>query len=112
MDSLPRCRGDCAVPGVVDAAALHFEVSGMRVLRCPIFVSIVAASLSADPVPVKRMQGFLHGFIVLKNPENQILASGDVTQLPTANGITTTMRLHFKDGSLYEETAAYSQRKT
>jgi hypothetical protein len=72
---------------------------------------MLTALLLADPVTVRRVQGFLHGFIVLKDLNGKILASGDVTQIPSGNHITTTLKLHFRDGSVYEQTAAYSQRK-
>ena len=72
---------------------------------------MLTALLLADPVTVRRVQGFLHGFVVLKDLDGKILASGDVTQIPSGNHITTTLKLHFRDGSVYEQTAAYSQRK-
>jgi hypothetical protein len=66
---------------------------------------------NAEPVPVRHARGFLHGFVVLKDLNDKILASGDVTQTPTGNRITTILSLHFRDGSLYQETSVFSQRK-
>ena len=67
---------------------------------------------NAEPVPVRRVQGYLHGFVVLKDMDDKILASGDLTQTPSGNRVTTILNLHFKDGSLYQETSVYSQRRT
>jgi hypothetical protein len=65
--------------------------------------------VTADSVPVRHVEGFIHGYIVLKDMDDAILASGDVTQSAAGNHVTTVMSLHFKDGSLYEETSSYSQ---
>jgi hypothetical protein len=72
---------------------------------------LLAQSGIADPVLVRHVKGYLHGFIVLRNLDDKILASGDLTQLPSGNRVTSTLTLRFKDGSLYQETAVFSQRK-
>lgn len=74
-------------------------------ILCPVYTG------NAEPVPVRHVQGYLHGFVVLKDVDDKILASGDVTQAPGANRVTTILSLHFKDGSLYRETAVFSQRR-
>ena len=66
---------------------------------------------NAEPVPVRHVQGYLHGFVVLKDLDDRVLASGDVTQTAGANRITAILNLHFKDGSLYQETSVFSQRR-
>ena len=67
---------------------------------------------SADSVPVRHTQGSLHGFLVLKDTEDKILASGELKQSLAGAHVATVMTLRFKDGSFYEETAAYSQKQT
>jgi hypothetical protein len=67
---------------------------------------------SADDVPVHHTQGFLHGFLVLKNTDDKILASGEIKQDLAGARVRTVMTLHFRDGSVYEETAVYSQKQT
>ena len=73
---------------------------------------LLAVSVRADPVSVRQVQGFAHGFVVLKDLNDKILASGDSIQISRANRITTTLTLHFKDGSLYREISVFSQRRT
>ena len=73
---------------------------------------LAAFPANSEPVTVRHVRGFLHGFVVLKDLNDNILASGDLTQTPTGNRLTTILSLHFKDGSLYQETAVFSQRKT
>jgi hypothetical protein len=89
-------------------------MSGSRLLKYAAVVSLalLAFPVSADPVTVRHVRGFIHGFVVLKDLDNKILASGDVTQVPAGNRLTTISSLHFKDGSLYQETSVFSQRGT
>jgi hypothetical protein len=75
------------------------------------FLGFLADVLHADPVPVRFVQGIIHGYVVLKDLDDKILASGDVRQLPAASRVTMILILHFKDGSFYEETSVYSQQK-
>jgi hypothetical protein len=81
-------------------------------LKCVALAGLLLLPADADPVPVRHVQGYLHGFIVLKDLDDKILASGDLIQLPAGNRVTTTLDLHFRDGSLHHETAVFSQRRT
>jgi len=72
---------------------------------------IFCAGVSADPVAVRHTQGYFHGFLVLKDTNDKILASGDSVQLSSGNRVTDTFSLHFADGSLYEETSVFSQSR-
>jgi hypothetical protein len=70
---------------------------------------LLCVAVKADPVRVRHVQGYIHGFLVLKDTGDKTLASGDLIQVPTGNHVTTTLALHFADGSLYEETSVFSQ---
>jgi hypothetical protein len=74
-------------------------------------LALLAGGVSGAPLPVRHTRGFIHGFVVLKDADDQILASGDVIQTPAANRLTGIMTLRFKDGSLYQETTVFSQRR-
>jgi len=69
-------------------------------------------NLSADPIPVRRTQGTLHGFLVLKTLEGTILAAGDLVQVAHGNRVTAHLTYHFRDGSLDEETTVFTQQGT
>jgi hypothetical protein len=73
--------------------------------------ALLASAVSGEPLPVRHMRGFIHGFVVLKDSDDKILASGDVTQTPAGNRLTEIMTLRFKDGSLYQATTVFSQRR-
>jgi hypothetical protein len=67
--------------------------------------------LAADPVPVRRTQGTFHGFLVLKTPEGRTLATGDLIQVAHGDRVTSRLTFHFRDGSLDDEVAIYTQHK-
>jgi hypothetical protein len=73
---------------------------------------LLAATLHADPVRVRQSQGTEHGFLVIRSEGGEIIGHGDLIQ--TAHGIrvTTELALRFKDGSLDDETAVYTQNGT
>ena len=73
---------------------------------------ILGSSLLADQVPVRHTEGRVHGFLVLRDLDDNILASGDLSQLADGNRVTTELSFQFKDGSVHQETAVYSQRRT
>jgi hypothetical protein len=70
----------------------------------------------ADQVAVKHREGLTHGFVALRTLEGTPLADGDLieTTAPTSSGnrVTSQLTLHFKDGSLHQETTVFMQRKT
>jgi hypothetical protein len=67
--------------------------------------------LAADPVPVRRTQGTFHGFLMLKTPEGRTLATGDLVQVAHGDRVTSRLTFHFRDGSLDDEVAIYTQHK-
>jgi hypothetical protein len=68
------------------------------------------APISADPVQVHYREGVVHGFLTLRSPEGAITAVGDLTQVAYGDRVTSRLVFHFKDGSLQDETAVFSQR--
>jgi hypothetical protein len=66
---------------------------------------------NAEPVNVRFTEGLVHGFLTLKTLDGEQLAEGDLIQTAKGFRVTTRLTFHFKDGSLYDETAVYSQRQ-
>jgi hypothetical protein len=81
-----------------------------------IFLALTAAVLlqtgvaSAEPVVVRHVEGLVHGFLSLRSPEGGVLANGDLIQDSRDDRVTSRLLFHFKDGSLHDETAVFSQR--
>jgi hypothetical protein len=67
-------------------------------------------AVSADPVAVRFGEGMVHGFLTLKTLDGALLANGDLLQRAQGDRVTAELVFHFKDGSLHDETAVFSQR--
>lgn len=84
--------------------ALHLLVRSVCLLP--------ALSLVADQLPVRYLEGRVHGFLALRDADDKLLASGSLVQFSNGNRVTSELRFQFKDGSIHQETAVYSQRRT
>ena len=65
---------------------------------------------SAEPVVVRHVEGLVHGFLSLRSPEGNVLATGDLIQGARGDRVTSRLVFHFKDGSMNDETSVFSQR--
>jgi len=66
---------------------------------------------TAEPVTVRHAEGVLHGFLILRDLDGTPLADGDLIQTSQGTRATTHLVFKFKDGSVHDETAVYSQRR-
>jgi hypothetical protein len=73
---------------------------------------LLTGPLNAEQVPVRHAEGRIHGFLVLRDLQDNILASGELFQLVSGVRVTNELALHFKDGSTHQETTVFSQRRT
>src|SRR5260221_14360417 len=77
-----------------------------KILICTALIPATAA-----PVVVRHTEGLVHGFLVLSSMDGTPLAQGDLIQVAAANNqVTNHLVFRFKDGSVRDETAVYSQR--
>jgi hypothetical protein len=79
-------------------------------------VVVTAALLSAsrsggEPVAVRHTEGSVHGFLILRTLDGTPLADGDLLQTARGTRVTSRLVFRFKDGSLHDETAVFSQRQ-
>ena len=94
------------------------EIRLIQSIALAFFVAAIPSSLIAakdeppQAIPVRHLGGLVHGFLVLRSEQNEILANGESLQSNRAGRVTSRLIFHFKDGSLYEETTLYSQRST
>ena len=76
-----------------------------------LFAALVASSVaSAEPVAVRHAEGLVHGFLALHSLEGKLLASGDLIQEVHGDRVTSRLVFRFRDGSVHDETAVFSQR--
>ena len=66
----------------------------------------------AEPVAVRHSEGLIHGFLVLRTQAGETIAGGDLLQLAHGDRVTSRLIFHFKDGSVHDETAVFSQRRS
>jgi hypothetical protein len=59
---------------------------------------------------VRHMEGTIHGFLALRSTEGRMLAVGDLFQVVRRDRVTSRLLFRFKDGSVDDETAVFSQR--
>ncbi|MEO7652568.1 MAG: hypothetical protein ABIZ80_19065 [Bryobacteraceae bacterium] len=73
---------------------------------------LLQTSLPAETVAVRQAEGVVHGFLLLRGLDGTTVASGDLSQSIRSGAITSRLIYRFKDGSLHDETAVYSQNRT
>src|SRR5438105_13118315 len=66
--------------------------------------------LSGDQVPVRHMEGLMHGFLALRTLDGKRLADGEMTQVAEGDRVRSRLIFRFKDGSVYDDTTIFSQR--
>jgi hypothetical protein len=81
------------------------------VLSCALLTAAFAATLRAEPIPVRHPQGSAHGFLVLKTIDGVPIATGDVTQVIHGDRVSSHLTFRFRDGSLDDDTTVFSQRR-
>ena len=68
-------------------------------------------ALPGQTVAVRHSEGLVHGFLILRALDGTPLADGDLIQTARGDRVTSRLVFHFRDGSLHDETAVYSQRR-
>ncbi len=83
----------------------------MKLLLSLILVILSTPAL-ADEIQIRYPQGATHAFLLIRSESGAILGYGEDIQLTHGDRITTRLTLHFKDGSLDDETTIYTQHAT
>jgi hypothetical protein len=78
--------------------------------RILIIAMIAAASVHADPVPVRFVEGVSRAFLTFESLAGQRLADGENTQTVRGDRVTARLVFQFLDGSYYENTTVFSER--
>jgi hypothetical protein len=92
--------------------AMRPSACSSKILKILIAAALLPALAYPSPVTVRHTEGLIHGFLVLSAIDGTPLAQGDLVQQATNDRVTNHLVFHFKDGSLHDETAVYSQRGT
>lgn len=73
--------------------------------------SLSGPSLFAQPVEVRYPEGVSRGFLRLLDDTGKLLAEGENTQRPRGARIVSRLVFRFIDGSVYDETTVFTQRR-
>lgn len=82
----------------------------LQLLMIPLLVFGWAMSTDAETVPVRQVAGTVHGFLVMRDGDGKVIASGDAIQVAHGFQVTSHTIFRFKDGSTDDDTAVFSQR--
>jgi len=66
----------------------------------------------ADPVPVRQVEGSIHGLVEMRAEDGHVIASGDITRVVQGGHITSRLVFHFRDGSIDDETTVFSAHRS
>jgi hypothetical protein len=92
-------------------SGVRLSLLGVVIGSCGIAL-LLPNSLQAEPVPVRHAEGLIHGFLVLRTLHGDNLATGGWIQTANGDRVTSNLAFRFKDGSIHEESAIFSQRRT
>ncbi|WP_419804802.1 hypothetical protein [Terriglobus sp.] len=84
-----------------------FLRSKLAAMLCASF--LLALPCLAEPVQVRFPEGSVHGFLALRSLQGKLLASGDLVQSVRRGQLTSRLVYRFKDGSIDDETAVFTQ---
>jgi hypothetical protein len=80
-------------------------------LRCALLCALLTATaVTAEPVRVRFAEGLVHGFLALRTTDGKTVADGDLIQTASGGRVTSRLVFRFRDGSLRDETAVFTQR--
>ncbi len=71
---------------------------------------LYAPGLVNGQIAVQHKEGLVHGFLVLRTLEGETVADGELLQNARGDLVTSRLIFHFKDGSLHDDTAVFSER--
>jgi hypothetical protein len=72
---------------------------------------VLCPPAKAEPVLVRFTEGVSRGFLTLRSTNGDKLADGELLQVLRSRGLESRLIFRFTDGSLYDETVLYSQRR-
>ncbi len=65
-----------------------------------------------ETVAVRHPEGLVHGFLALRTLTGETIADGDLIQTSKDGQVTSRLVFRFRDGSVHDETAVFTQNGT
>jgi hypothetical protein len=76
-----------------------------------LLVLVFSQAPHGEPVAVRHTEGIVHGFLVLRTMSGVAIADGDLIQSARGGRVTSRLTFRFKDGSLHDEVAVFTERR-
>jgi hypothetical protein len=73
--------------------------------------SLTANDPIAQVIAARHLEGLVHGFLALRTLQGETIANGELTQVNLGDRVTSHLIFRFKDGSMYDESTVFSQRR-
>jgi hypothetical protein len=73
---------------------------------------LLTTTLLAEPISVRQTQGLTHGFLIMRAEDGKVIARGELNQVAHGDHVTARLTYRFRDGSIDEDTAVFTQRGT
>jgi hypothetical protein len=92
-------------------------MKAVAVLACALALGVEVPAF-AEPISVKFTEGLTHAFPVLRSAggeklaAGEVIAHGEVVQIPKGDRVENRMTFRFPDGSIYDERVVFSQQDT
>lgn len=80
--------------------------------RLLIAILVLSGLMPAETTVVRYPEGSVHGFLMLRTLDGKLLAAADLIQTVRGDRVKAQLVFHFKDGSVDDDTAVFSQRRT
>jgi hypothetical protein len=78
--------------------------------RILVTAALLVSLAHAEPIKVKRVDGARRGFLNIRSQSGTLLGYGEYYEFVQGDRITARQTLHFKDGSLDDETSVFTQK--
>ncbi len=85
---------------------MFFRKLALACSLLPLVTSLT--STVAEPIPVRYLEGSVHGYLALRSLDGKVVAAGDLTQTVHGGLLTSRLIYRFKDGSV-DDTAVFTQ---
>jgi hypothetical protein len=84
--------------------------SGITVLALTTAALLWTRVAAAEPVVVRHVERLVHGLLSLRSAAGDLLADGELIQDAQGDRVINRVVFHFRNGSLHDETAVFSQQ--
>jgi len=71
---------------------------------------VVPPVATAENLSVSHSEGVVRGFLIVKTLQGETIGRGDLVQTAKGDRVTSRLTLHFKDGSLHDESSVFTQK--